>query len=241
MSGRVHGLPNPREIPGGFWFTTESTATQSHLYGQDFIIHRPQQSNAEVATTGPSQMSLTGNAEQHLAVNSEAPLGRSSLWDVDITDYTVLGERGLLPGVKTPFLLPGSVMTITAAVPSTTCTGMILHPSFDREPEATPEEDKNPRRTKKVKFTCKICDTTTVKRVSPHGWSRGTVLAKCDGCDNIHKLWDHLNVFHELKGNVFPPKVPTDLKIPESLPQEPGMEFHMHPAVYPHFPGEDVC
>ena len=51
-----------------------------------------------------------------------------------------------------------------------------------------------------VKFTCKVCDTTSVKRVSPHGWSRGTVLAKCDGCDNIHKLWDHLKVFHELKG-----------------------------------------
>ena len=59
------------------------------------------------------------------------------MWDVDITDYTVLGERGLLPGVRTPFLLPGSVMTVTPAMPETTCTGMILHPSFDRAPQVS--------------------------------------------------------------------------------------------------------
>jgi len=241
-TGRVQAFPTPREIPGGFWFAKESTSDNNELlYGRDFIIQRPQQSTAELAATGTAQVRFAEKAEQRLTVNNQQTPVANCLWDVDVTDYTVLGERGLLPGVRTPFLLPGSVMTVTPAMPATTCTGMILHPSFDRVPEEAPEEDKNPRRTKKVKFTCKICDTTTVKRVSPHGWSRGTVLAKCDGCDNIHKLWDHLNVFHELKGNVFPPKVPSNLKIPEGLPQKPSMDYHRHPAVYPHFPGEDTC
>ena len=63
-------------------------------------------------------------------------------WDVtDITDYTVLGESGLLPGIQTPFLLPGSVMSVMPATPpqQTPCTGIILHPLVEREPEASPD------------------------------------------------------------------------------------------------------
>lgn len=51
-----------------------------------------------------------------------------------------------------------------------------------------------------VKFTCNVCDTTNIKRVSPRGWNAGTVLARCDGCEKVHKLIDNLKVFHELKG-----------------------------------------
>ncbi len=46
----------------------------------------------------------------------------------------------------------------------------------------------NPRRTKRVQFTCNMCGETTVKMVNPHAWEKGTVFAQCSGCNVKHKL-----------------------------------------------------
>lgn len=58
-----------------------------------------------------------------------------SLWEVtDITDYTLLGEHGLLSSTQAPFLLPGGAMTVSPPA-NTTCTGIIIHPAFERQKE----------------------------------------------------------------------------------------------------------
>lgn len=46
----------------------------------------------------------------------------------------------------------------------------------------------NPRRTRRVQFTCNLCGETTTKMVNPHAWDKGTVFAQCSGCDVKHKL-----------------------------------------------------
>lgn len=65
------------------------------------------------------------------------------------------------------------------------------------------DASKNPRRTAKIRFSCKRCGATTIKPVNPHAWATGTVFAKCGGCQVTHKLIDNLKLFHELNGPVF--------------------------------------
>ena len=75
-----------------------------------------------------------------------------------------------------------------------------------------------------VKFTCKRCGTSSLKAVNPHAWATGTVFARCDGCQVIHKLTDNLELFHELAGPVIDARPNmAQVKIPDSLPQKPYM------------------
>lgn len=75
-----------------------------------------------------------------------------------------------------------------------------------------------------VKYTCKLCSTTTTGAVNPHAWATGTVFGRCDGCQVIHKLTDNLELFHELSGSVInSPIDPDSISIPEGLPQNPYM------------------
>lgn len=46
----------------------------------------------------------------------------------------------------------------------------------------------NPRRTQKVKFTCNLCGCTTISPVNPHAMAKGSVFARCQGCNVIHKV-----------------------------------------------------
>ncbi|CAG9467521.1 unnamed protein product [Pedinophyceae sp. YPF-701] len=62
----------------------------------------------------------------------------------------------------------------------------------------------SPRRTARVRFKCKPCGTVTIRPVNPQALRSGTVLAACGGCGVIHKLRDHLGVFHELDGSLYP-------------------------------------
>ena len=73
-----------------------------------------------------------------------------------------------------------------------------------------------------VRYTCKLCGTTTTKAVNPHAWATGTVFGRCDGCQVIHKLTDNLELFHELSGSVInSPIDPDSISIPDGLPQNP--------------------
>lgn len=66
-----------------------------------------------------------------------------------------------------------------------------------------PIESTSPRRTARIRFTCRRCGATTQRPVNPHAWRRGTVFATCGGCGVTHKLVDNLKLFHELSGPVF--------------------------------------
>jgi len=77
--------------------------------------------------------------------------------------------------------------------------GSPLSPPASSPPPASP----SPRRTARVRFTCRRCGATTQRPVNPHAWARGTVFATCGGCGVTHKLVDNLKLFHELDGPVF--------------------------------------
>ncbi|CAI9091120.1 OLC1v1026058C1 [Oldenlandia corymbosa var. corymbosa] len=46
-------------------------------------------------------------------------------------------------------------------------------------------------------FTCKVCDTRSVKTLSRVSYEKGVVLARCGGCNNVHLISDRLGWFGE--------------------------------------------
>ncbi|KAK9815312.1 hypothetical protein WJX72_001513 [[Myrmecia] bisecta] len=149
-----------------------------------------------------------------------------SMQDVDITDYSfVVDEAAPELAVRQMFQLPGAVFAPTQ------CLGIVRHACND-DASAPAEEieqfpsAKHPRRTKKVQFTCNLCGTSNTKAVNPHAWTAGSVFARCEGCQVIHKLTDNLKIFHELSGFIFPPPVRRNLRIPKGLPQVPSMGYY---------------
>lgn len=87
---------------------------------------------------------------------------------------------------------------------------------------------KSPRRRMRVAFTCNVCGQRTTRAINPHAYTDGTVFVQvrnksslyfqahtsnnlymisnnqCCGCNIFHKLVDHLNLFHDMKGYVMP-------------------------------------
>lgn len=55
----------------------------------------------------------------------------------------------------------------------------------------------SPRHDLCMVFTCKVCDTRSVKTASRESYEKGVVVARCGGCDNLHLLADHLGMFGE--------------------------------------------
>ncbi|KAK6137910.1 hypothetical protein DH2020_028344 [Rehmannia glutinosa] len=46
-------------------------------------------------------------------------------------------------------------------------------------------------------FTCKVCDTRSIKTVCRESYEKGVVVARCDGCKNLHLIADRLGWFGE--------------------------------------------
>ncbi|KAL3838318.1 hypothetical protein ACJIZ3_022909 [Penstemon smallii] len=46
-------------------------------------------------------------------------------------------------------------------------------------------------------FTCNVCETRSIKTVCRESYDKGVVLAKCDGCKNLHLIADRLGWFGE--------------------------------------------
>jgi len=46
-------------------------------------------------------------------------------------------------------------------------------------------------------FTCKVCETRSVKTVCRESYEKGVVVARCGGCNNLHLIADHLGWFGE--------------------------------------------
>ncbi|CAL9072254.1 unnamed protein product [Musa acuminata var. zebrina] len=46
-------------------------------------------------------------------------------------------------------------------------------------------------------FTCKVCDTRSVKTVCRESYEKGVVVARCGGCNNLHLIADRLGWFGE--------------------------------------------
>lgn len=46
-------------------------------------------------------------------------------------------------------------------------------------------------------FTCKVCETRSVKTACRESYERGVVVVRCDGCNNLHLIADRLGWFGE--------------------------------------------
>ncbi|XWS75171.1 hypothetical protein CRYUN_Cryun01aG0062100 [Craigia yunnanensis] len=46
-------------------------------------------------------------------------------------------------------------------------------------------------------FTCKVCETRSVKTVCRESYEKGVVVARCGGCNNLHLIADRLGWFGE--------------------------------------------
>lgn len=46
-------------------------------------------------------------------------------------------------------------------------------------------------------FTCKKCETRSMKSVCRESYYKGVVVARCDGCNNLHLIADRLGWFGE--------------------------------------------
>ncbi|XP_060208028.1 uncharacterized protein C24H6.02c [Lycium barbarum] len=55
----------------------------------------------------------------------------------------------------------------------------------------------SPRHDLMMVFTCKVCETRTMKTVCRESYEKGVVVARCDGCKNIHLIADRLGWFGE--------------------------------------------
>ncbi|XP_077221682.1 zim17-type zinc finger protein [Tasmannia lanceolata] len=46
-------------------------------------------------------------------------------------------------------------------------------------------------------FTCKVCETRSVKTTCRESYEKGVVVARCEGCNNLHLIADRLGWFGE--------------------------------------------
>ncbi|XP_028768361.1 uncharacterized protein LOC114725974 [Neltuma alba] len=46
-------------------------------------------------------------------------------------------------------------------------------------------------------FTCKVCETRSIKTVCRESYEKGVVVARCGGCNNLHLIADRLGWFGE--------------------------------------------
>lgn len=55
----------------------------------------------------------------------------------------------------------------------------------------------SPRHDLAIMFTCKVCETRSVKTCCRESYEKGVVVARCGGCDNLHLIADRLGWFGE--------------------------------------------
>ena len=55
----------------------------------------------------------------------------------------------------------------------------------------------SPRHDLAMVFTCKVCETRSMKMASRDSYENGVVVARCGGCNNLHLIADRLGWFGE--------------------------------------------
>jgi protein import protein ZIM17 len=53
-----------------------------------------------------------------------------------------------------------------------------------------------------ITFTCTVCDERSTKTFTKHSYTKGVVLIRCPGCQNLHLIADNLGWFQQDGTNV---------------------------------------
>jgi hypothetical protein len=203
--------PQPLQIPGDhgayWWLGLSTTHTPAPVYGDTFVIFRPriggeglvvrppqppiQRYQPPTRPCVPQPRLLPGPASVEVSLACLPFIGSAVIID---TEYEVVegpeGDDADVQAAGGSFVAPRyGIVPVNAAKGAPAASG------------AT-----HPRRTRAVSFRCNLCGEAQRKMVNPYAWRSGSVFARCTCCSAVHKLVDNLRIFHELGGDVFPPK-----------------------------------
>lgn len=176
------------ELPGGGFWWLRPRKDEAVVYGDSFTIHRPRiGGEGLVAATKHVSMQKYQDADTQkdaaerlpvLKQYSETGVVLSGITVID-TEFTVLEDEYSKPTLEA-------------------CTGIVYIGGADLNVTAATDagaaRGHHPRRTRKLRFTCNLCDKTNEKEINPHAWRKGSVFARCDSCSVVHKLRDNLKV-----------------------------------------------
>ena len=225
-----HNQPIHRRVlrlPGGEYWWLNARKNVDLIYGNEFIIERPRVGGEGILVS--RNMDQTSLVKRKLTRKEQTEalsvFGDSSIFPSYESCYGFEDLTG--HSTRSTALLPEHCgtekrvgwMQEEAYVDSESTeprkeTQMVLISKSDATMLAARVPDSpqhsplhHPRRTMRIGFTCNICGHRNHNRpVNPLAWQRGSVFMRCEDCQVVHKLKDNLKIFHELSGEVFPPR-----------------------------------
>lgn len=207
------GVPEDVPLPRGVWWLRHTKVREEAVFGDTFVIHRPQQPSLDLVVTPSEDRTV-------------------QVWIPNTTGAGIvpIPRPGLLPPEFAEEELTIDVEILTDDVESSSKEETALVFLGTRVDAESVDQPSSPRRTSKVKFTCNRCQTRNEKFVNPHAWNHGVVFCRCEGCKVIHLIRDQKGIFSCLKGPLFTQQIdPEKLNIPEGFPQNPTMPERSDP------------
>ncbi|GFP91854.1 dnl-type zinc finger protein [Phtheirospermum japonicum] len=99
-------------------------------------------------------------------------------------------ENQVKPETHTSISNPGTSKCTSVSDTKQTCSSSITH-------QVNSNLKVSERHDLAMIFTCKVCEARSIKTVCRESYEKGVVVARCDGCSNLHLIADRLGWFGE--------------------------------------------